>query len=163
MLCKTWRSRVWSAPELYKRDFQLTESDGQNWSKKSLKHPKTIQSYLLKNARCAKSAKTTHFRVNQQYLTSMYSRKFNFNQVGVRINQEMMLFQDSRNLYISIYYAMVLNSRAVFKLLVLSTRLQRCTNLPNFGWWLIGQGFATLPDKEVHENLHLDTSIKRCQ
>ena len=40
---------------LYKSDFQLTESDGQNWSKKepeanSRAAPKTIQSYLLKNA-----------------------------------------------------------------------------------------------------------------
>ena len=47
-----------SSIELYKRDFQLTESDGQNWSPKSLKHPPTIQSYLLKMHNVRKAAKS---------------------------------------------------------------------------------------------------------
>ena len=58
-----------SSIELYKRDFQLTESDGQNWSPKSLKHPQTIQSYLLKMHNVRKAAKST-----LEYLIIVYVR-----------------------------------------------------------------------------------------
>ena len=64
-----------SSIELYKRDFQLTESDGQNWSPKSLKHPPNHSILLIENAQCAKSGKKySSVSDNRTYTFTMYGQ-----------------------------------------------------------------------------------------